>query len=451
MGYIQEKISIYTQNKNIRVALLFFARFSNPVLSLVFSLIATRSLSIEGHGVYARNFAWIVVAQAILEVGLTNSLVRFLAPALKANDKHQIHSILRAAIQLKFYALVFIGGVLFLYIVLSDQVDWFIAAGMPAWLLPREAPDKLYIYWLIFTGGFGLSLLTFMDSILVAHEDYVRIFLWIPTVGLIRLLLLAVFLFLNPIEPEHVLFAFCVGPYLSLILFFMIFPGRFFAVKPGRVNWKPWMAKLIRFNSWIILAAFMAICSDWMEMLIISRPLDNGIYNAARLPMQAFMILLTTMTSILMPGFSHLNTRDEFRDFFIKIYRYLVPAAILFVPGFIIFPWFIMFWWGAEFQSSLTVFYILYPGFILRIYFAPLGIALFALDKPVIIAIESGLRVGFGLVLVQIFYHKYGINGAAWASLISQFAGWSFLILCYWKYFTTGNFPKFRWRKAIAI
>lgn len=450
MSNIKEKIYILTRNKNIRVVLLFLARFSNPLLSLIFSLIATRSLSVEGHGVYAKNFAWIIVLQALLEVGLTNSLVRFLAPALKSQDKNQVHSILRAAIQLKFYALVLIGGLILVYVILSFQAAWLVSIGIPDWLLPKEAPNTIYLYWLIFTGGFGLSLLTFMDSILVAHEDYLRIFLWIPTVGMIRLALLAIFLFSGPIEPEHVLYAFCIGPYLSLILFFMIFSGKFFAIKIDRASWKPWISTLFKFNTWIILAAFMAICSDWMEMLIISRPSDNGMYNAARLPMQAFMILLTTMSSILMPPFSHLKNKKEFEDFFVKIYRLILPGIVLFVPGFIIFPWFIVFWWGPEFYASLDVFYILYPGFILRIYFAPLGIALFALDQPRIIAIEAGLRVFSGLILVQLFYNEYGITGAAWASLISQFSGWIFLLYCYWKYFTTGAFPTYKKNKVAA-
>ena len=441
MSKILDLLRYVAGHKRLRVGLLFSARFSNPILSLVFSLIATRSLSLEGHGIYAKNFAWIVVVQALLEMGLTNSLVRFLSPALKAGRQSEVHAIVRASLQLKLYALLLLGGLTFAYAMLAYFAPDLIEMGVPAWLVPHESPEQLYIYWLVFTGGFGLSLLTYMDSVLVAKEDFLRIFLWVPSVGLIRLLLLAFFLSMEPVTPEHVLFAFAIGPYLSLMVFFLVFPGAFFLVRAGRNLWKPWVGKLLRFNSWILLAAFFAISSDWMEVLVINLDEDNGIYNAARLPMQAFMILLTTMVSLLMPGFSHLKDLDEFKAYFARIYRYLLPALPLFVPGLFVFPWFILAFYGDSYQTSVDVFYILYPSFILRIYAAPFGIALFALDQPRLIAVEAGLRMLSGVLFVKFLYMKYGVLGAAWGNLLSQCMGWSFLAWCYVRYFQGRPFP----------
>ena len=178
-----------------------------------------------------------------------------------------------------------------------------------------------------------------------------------------------------------------------------------------------------------------------MEILIISDPNDNGLFNAARMPMQGFLILLATMNSLLLPRFTRLSEPGDFANFFRRIYTYLIPGVLIFLPGFWIFPWFILNWFGTDYLLSVKVFYILYPNFILRIYFAPLGMALFALDQPRLIAAEAALRMCTGFVLNSILYPAEGIIGAAYASLLSQACGWLFLVYCYRIYFQTGRFP----------
>ncbi|MCB1172072.1 MAG: hypothetical protein KDK39_00830 [Leptospiraceae bacterium] len=425
--------------KHFRLGLLFSARMSGPVLSLAFSLIATRSLSIESHGIYGRSFSAIIILQAILEAGLTNSVVRFLAPAIQSADRQSVRAIVRASIQLKLYTVALLGLPLLAYTLAATLAQRYMPATSFGFLI--LSADALSIIWLIFLGGLGMSVFTWLDSVLVAHEDFGRIFFWVPTVGIIRLVLLAGLFHGTVVSHEHVLYAFMAGPWIAILLFFMIFPARFFLQRAGRATWRPWVAKLLQYNIWILFAAFMAICSDWMEMLIINHSEQAAIYNAARLPMQAFMIVLTTMSSFLMTRFSRLKQQQEFQELFRRIFRFLLPGAIMFVPGLVLIPWFILAFYGDEYRASLSVFYILYPGFVLRIYAAPFGIALFALDQPRLIAMESAVRMIGGLILVACGYYWFGITGAAWGSLLAQFPGWLFLGICYWRYFQGHGFP----------
>ncbi len=448
MNAIQKIIPLLASPGLRRAALLFSARAVNPMVSLVFSLVMPRILTVEDFGVYGWALARIFIVQAFAEVGLQQSLVRFLVPALRREDGDEYRSVLRASLQLKLYALAFIVVVTGLYmggIVLLNQLAdlGILAAGFAPGILPAAHPDQLNLTWIIVLGGAGLSILTYLDAVLVSHERFTRLSLWLPSVGILRFVLLAAFLvaFSGRLRAEHVLYAFALGPFLAIAFFFCFYPARNFLLSVPAARWRPLVPRLLRFNVWMMAAAFMAIVSDWMEVLIISEEGDSGHFNAARMPMQGFLILLATMASLLLPRFAHLETPAQFRESLGRIYRYLMPAALLFLPGFVIFPYFISTWYGPDFLISIDVFYILYPNFILRIYFAPLGVALVALDQPRLIAIEAALRMSAGFVLNLILYPTEGIIGAAWASLFAQMFGWAFLVFCYYRFFSKGKFP----------
>ncbi|MCB1323141.1 MAG: hypothetical protein KDK34_22985, partial [Leptospiraceae bacterium] len=303
LANLTDRIEILLESNSVmRIGLLFAARAFNPVVSLAFSLLAGMYLTVEDHGIYGLTLARIFVMQAFMEAGLQQSLVRFLAPALKKNDPDEIHSIIRASIQLKLYVLG--AGVVatLVYILALVNASTLAALGVPAEWLPGARLENLYLAWLILTGGFALSLMTYLDSVLVSHESFVKLLFWLPMVGFLRLSLMGYFLIFNEhaLRAEHIIYAFVIGTVIAVLFYFTIFYADFFFVKVPRRIWKPWTKRLLQFNTWIILASFMAILSDWMEVLLIDRSGDLGLFNAARLPMQGFMIILTTMVSFLL-------------------------------------------------------------------------------------------------------------------------------------------------------
>ncbi len=412
---------------------LFSSRLFNSVLTLAFSLIAGRILSVEEHGLFGQGLARIFLMQAVLEAGLQFSLVRFLVPALKRGDEKEFQSVLYASLQIKYYVFIIATGLL--------AAVWFVLRFLNGSV---DLPEENHILlMLVLMGGMGMSLISYLDALFVSHGRYISLSLWIPLTGIIRLLLLAVFWY-NPLHEftgEHAVFAYALSPYPSVFLFFLFYPASVFFKKVPPLLWRPWAKKLLLFNVWIVAASFMSIVSDWMELLMISRSEDAGIFNAARMPMQGFLILLATMQSMLLPRFASVTTVAEYRNIFSGFYRNLIPSSILLLPGFWIIGWFITAWYGPEYSESVKVFYILYPNFILRLFFAPLGTALFALDQPRWIAAESGVRMIAGFAANFFLIGLWGVTGAAWASLIAQSAGWALLIWLYSHYFKYGTFP----------
>ncbi|HBS05500.1 MAG TPA: hypothetical protein DEA96_11070 [Leptospiraceae bacterium] len=443
---LQRALSLIGESRRLgKIAGLFLSRSFHSFSSLVFSLVVGKLLIVEDHGVYGQFVAQVTVIQAITEAGLQYSLIRYLSRSLHHNEHGEVSSILRASLSLKFYAFL----IAFILIASWATAGFFPILGGPLRL--PHSPDHLSILLMVLLSGFGMSIFSFLDAILVAHQKYKQLVYWIPSTGIVRLTLLALFYFGDSghLTIQQALFSFLAGPYISVAIFFAIFPASFFErAAPGDHRFH-WIKRLFSYNRWLIAASFFSILSDWMEVLLLGQRSDAAFFHAARIPMQGFLILLATMQSVILPRFSVLETSGQFFQSLKQIYRYLVPGLILLLPGFWIFAWFLPFWYGEEYIRSISVFWILYPGFLLRLVFAPLGTALLALDRPIVVGLEAGIRMLSGILFNSILIPAYGIHGAAWASLISQTPGWIFLMILFYRYYQSGVFPVVLGRKLV--
>lgn len=418
-----------------RGVFLFASRAFNSLAGLLFSLVAGRFLTVEDHGVFAAGLARMVIAQAILEAGLQYSMVRYLAPAIRDGAIQEIRNLVQASLYLKMLALVLLGA-------LTAGTAILLSVFTGPQFLREILPDSgaPVLLWLIFLGGAAMSFVSYQEAVLVAHGEYNRLSAWLPSTGIFRLLLLLAFYLADEsFSARQVLFAYALGPILSAGAFFFIFPADFFFQRTQQ--WRGRLKLLVSYNAFIVAASFFSIFSDWMEVLMLSESSETGVYNAARMPLQGFLIFLATMQSLLLPRFSGLRSRDEYFGVFAAIYVWLVPLAILLAPGLLVLAWFIPYWFGPQYHDSVTILYFLYPGYLLKILFAPLGTALFALDRPRLVAVEAGSRMIAGFALNLWLIPAHGIFGAAAAGFLAPFAGWIFLIFCYARFYKTGEFP----------
>lgn len=431
-------------SKLLKSGVLFFSRSFHSLSSLAFSFIVARLLTVEEHGLYSQYFARIVVLQAILEVGLQYSIIRYLTPAVVDNNEKKIYHLLRASLVIKFYAILFCFFVVILWTLESYLSPFW---KLKTKLFPIEPfPEQIVNIWLVFLSAIGMSFFSYFDSILVSFKKYKYLSLWIPFTSLNRIILLFLFFFLNDgiLQIHHVLYSFMAGTFLSWPIYFLMFDVKKFLFPVYKIKIKYWVWKLLQYNFWVILASFFAILSDWMEILLLQTQSDAGIYNAARIPMQGISILLSTMQSFLMPSMSTFTKSIEYWNYFKKIYKFIIILIIILLPFGYAVEIMIPLWFGEEYLQSISVLWIIYPGFLLRIFFAPLGTALFTLDQPIMIAIEAGLRMLGSLILNLILISNYGIIGAAVSSLISQFFGWIFLLILFFYYFKNEHLPEIK-------
>ncbi len=438
---IIKKIDAIFSTSFLRVLALFLSRSFHSFSTLVFSFIVGRLLTIEEHGLYSQYLARIIVFQAILEIGLQYSIIRYLSPYVKKNNQTEIGYILRSSIIIKLYSILLVLLISLYWMAENFLFSlWNIRSNFFPLVSP---PNHITNIWLVFLSSIGMSFFSYFDSLLVSYKKYKTLILWIPITGITRIAILLLFFFWNGgvLQINHVLFSFMIGTFLSWPFYFLSFDPRQFFYPVNKIKIRYWIRKLLKYNLWIVLASFFAILSDWMEILMIQNQSDAGIYNAARIPMQGIAILLATMQSFIIPAMSHFTHPNEYKEYFKKIYKYIILLILFLSPTIFILNWFILFWFGLEYYQSTNLLWIIFPGFLLRIVFAPLGTALFTLDQPVMIAIEAGLRMVGSIILNLLLIPQYGVVGAAYSSLFSQFFGWIFLIFLFYYYFKFNEFP----------
>lgn len=96
----------------------------------------------------------------------------------------------------------------------------------------------------------------------------------------------------------------------------------------------------------------------------------------------------------------------------------------LIVVGLIIpMPWLLSTFYGAEFVGAGTAARILLFAFWLDSLWSVSGAILFGLNRPTITSVSTGVAITVGIVALILLAPTYGIEGAAWASVLSYASG----------------------------
>ena len=196
--------------------------------------------------------------------------------------------------------------------------------------------------------------------------------------------------------------------------------------------------ELSLFNTWAFVASIFAIISDRLEIFIINKyhsSEDVAVYGTALQLFSGFVIILSTLNSLVYPRLSALVHTEEFKTFLLKSIFASFAVAILLSPGYFLAEPILNFLFNHKYEEAIPVFKILYPNYMLQLVFAPLGIALFAMGKPRILAILALLRLVFGYLLDTVLIPEFGVLGAGVAFLLGQVISWLVLVGYFWAMF----------------
>ncbi|KXZ25985.1 polysaccharide biosynthesis protein [Leptospira santarosai] len=383
----------------------------SSLLNLVFMVYTVNILTKSENGLFQYYAGFLPVLLAIAEFGLPAALVKFLAPVTE--DKQKIGILLSSSLIIKLGALGALTGISFAGAVLLKESSIVVA--------------------LLVLGSFILSFNTFFESIFICFGNYVSLSFWNPLTNLIRLAVLytADQLMERALGHLDILAIFTVSPLFVLVLFFFVFPRR-------RLNWSgekngivEMTSKLTSFNGYAFLASIFAMISDRMEIFFLKwyhSQESAAVYGTALQLFSGFVILFSVLNSLVYPKLSRLVDSEEFPKFLWKSVLLSIGMAILLSPGFLMAEWILNLLFRGKYADSIGVFQILYPNYMMQLVFSPLGIALFALGQPRILAFLALLRLVSGLILANLLIPEYGPNGAAFSYFLGQIVSWLILI-----------------------
>ncbi|WCL48781.1 oligosaccharide flippase family protein [Leptospira sp. GIMC2001] len=383
----------------------------SSLTNLIFMVYSVNLLTKPENGQFQYYLGAFPVILAIAEFGLPSALVKYMAPV--TDQPKRIGSLLLASLLLKIYALLVL-----------------LAIGLITLAFLNE--NSLIVILLIL-GGFLASFASYFESILVSFRNYLALSIWNPLPNLVRLGILVLLVSTGDSDIGYIdiMAVYCLGPIFVIGAFFFI------AWKENLVWFSEW--KLIRqdqkhlaiFNSWALLASIFAIVSDRLEIFFLKMyhgPEAVAEYGTTLQLFSGFVIILSVLNSLVYPKLSRLVDSPEFRSFLVKSMLGGALMAILLFPGFFLGGLIMELLFRGNYSNSVPVFQMLYPNFLLQLVFAPLGMALYALGFPKMLAGLALLRLIFGLVLDNLLIPDFGTTGAALSLLLGQIVSWLLLV-----------------------
>ncbi|TGJ98258.1 polysaccharide biosynthesis protein [Leptospira langatensis] len=392
----------------------FFSVGSSKViaslLNFVFMVYSVRILSKNENGFFQYYSGFLPVLLAIAEFGLPAAMVRYLSPMTE--DKRRIGVLLASSLWIKWMAL-------FILILVTAVAALFL----------RE--NALAAFLLVF-GSFVLSFNSYFESIFVSFGQYQSLSIWYPLPNLIRLVILyfADQFSARALNHMDILAVFSVAPSFTIVLFFFLFPREKLNWSGDREEIQKQTRDLASFNRYAFLASLFAIVSDRMELFFLNKYHSNesvAAYGVALQPFSGFVILFSVLNSIIYPKLSRLTENKEFTAYLAKSILMACGFALALGPWVFLGDWFFSALFSGKYPESVPVFQLLYPNYLFQLVFSPLGMALFALGQPKLLAMLALVRLIFGLVLDNLLIPEYGTMGAAGAFFLGQIPSWLLL------------------------
>ncbi|MCP5501174.1 MAG: oligosaccharide flippase family protein [Leptospiraceae bacterium] len=386
--------------------------------NLIFMIYAVNILSKPENGQFQYYLGFLPVFLSIAEFGLPNAIIKYLSP--RTEDKSYIGNILSSSLVIKtisFISLCFIALGLTLFVKL----------------------DPLIMFLLV-SGGFLVSFISFFESIFISFSAYYALSSWNPLANLFRLLILY---FVNRYSDYNlsyidILGIFTLSPLFSLFLFFFLFKQEKLYWSAPIAEIKKCVKELSLFNTWAFVASIFAIISDRMEIFILKQyhpPEFVAVYGTALQLFAGFVIIFSTLNSMVLPGLSRLAGTEEFKSYLLRSVLVGLGMALLLSPGYFLAEPIFTLLYNNKYTESIGVFKILYPNYLLQLIFAPFGIGLFALGKVRILAILAFLRMFFGFILDNLLIPEFGVVGAGISFFLGQIISWLVLIGYFWAMF----------------
>lgn len=417
---LRDKTSKLISLKLLRASIFVsISRVISSLTNLIFMIYAVNLLSKTENGAFQYYLGFAPIILAVAEFGLPNSMVRYLSP--KITEKEYIGSILSASLIIKLimFLLLLIFGLGFSFYYQED----------------------LIVIYILILGGLITSFVSYFESIYVSFGFYLSLSIWIPLTNVIRLLILfysdkVIKVDLTNIE---LITIFSISPIFILVLFFFIFPSKQLYWSAKFSDMLDRIKELSLYNSWAFAASMFAITSDRLEVFIIKKyhPSDQvAVYGTALQLFSGFVIIFSTLNSLVLPKLSKLyNNKEEFKRILLKSIFVSFSIGMILMPGIYLAEFILNLFFGNKYNDSIPIFKILYPNYLMQLVFAPMGIALFALGKPKVLALLAFLRLLFGYAFDTMFIPEHGAIGASISFFLGQIVSWIVLTIYMWNYF----------------
>jgi O-antigen/teichoic acid export membrane protein len=321
-------------------------------------------------------------------------------------------------------------------VIISTGLTVFVAAILifGSYLMVFAGLNRSELFFVIFA-VVGIAIKDFTGNLFMALNERTKSALAELGFGIAAILFLVVFNFYNLISLKTVFLTYFLAAFLVLI------------VSAGFVNRslfvplvfdKRHSAQMLSFTGWLVFGAFATYFVNWAGPIILRwfevSFAQIGTYNLAYKFFKGLLVLSYIVPAYFLPHISeHAANPDKLNAYlYVKRPRVLLLGAICLVIAWIAIPYVLRFFYGDKFDDAVAIARILFLGNAFVLYIAMYGPLLNALKIYKFLQAANITQVIINIVLSLLLIPRYGLTGAAIATVLS-YLYLAIAIECYYR------------------
>jgi len=379
-------------------------------------ILLANALGPSEYGRFSWAVAWMWIAAELSDGGVTTTSIRLSAPYFR-DEIHRAHALFKGALWIR----IGIAGCL-------------LTAGavVSRFALP---PAVRMVFWIGFLGAIGLSLWLFVSSYLQARQWFHKNALLNGTTHFLKLVGIVGLVLLGKMALWSSLSVYALAPFLGVGIGLGWMPLRALWRQPSDTGT---LREFVHFSKWVLLVLLCDVLYERLDILMLSHlrgPWDVGIYAAAKRLSLLAPILSGSLVTAFLPKASALMGIGELHLYVRRVWSVaglcLVPMGLLLLVSAPL----VHMNYTSDYGPSLPVFKILLGAFSLTLWIYPMGLLMYALHRPQMMALVHGVQLVVNFVGNLFLIPLYGSKGAAMATLASTLtlgglvAGWMYVRL----------------------
>ncbi|ASJ16035.1 peptide-binding protein [Thermococcus chitonophagus] len=380
---------------------LFVAELLSRVLAYGIIVVMGRTLGPEGLGLYSFIFYYVGILGIFSDFG-----INFYITKEVSKDKNRLHDLVPVALGLKIF-------LAFLNFIILAVVTFFLPKPLWVKLLILAVGAEAVLYWvsLFFSGIMYAHEVTKYESIVRIAERVWAFATGVPILYHLRSL-------------KAFVGALIVGYAIrdSMRIYFTVKLAGFVRPEFRPREWLGIIRKSYPF--WLInLFTMIYYQTDVVMLNLLRGNYETGIYRGAYMFVQVALLIPGIVIPTILPPMARLweENKGTVRVLFNKAYLALLGLGILGAGGLVVFPnLLISIFLGSKFLPSIPVLKILGIAVPFMFLNSLIGSLMNATGKELEFTKIVGFTALLNVVLNYILIMKYGVSGAATATVISQ-------------------------------
>jgi O-antigen/teichoic acid export membrane protein len=364
----------------------FFGKASYLLFTMLFSFVCSRLYGAEIYGKFTYAFSLVTILMIFAKAGFDNSIIYYIP---KYGNKQ---------VSLSFVVNFLISVVLILGTSFFIK-DTFVKLMLPLiWLFSME---QLF---------FGIYRATNRIKNFYFINGFISLLLRI-------ILVLILYFFSENNNVLNIAIAVYTSFIFSNILYFLQNKERFEKVIFDK--------EYLKYSFSLVLAAVMWVVIDKVDVIMIGSMTNMqnvGVYQiSAQISNLLFMILVIfdTVFGPQISKYYHANRLEELKKLYVQSTRLLAAGSFLLLFVMVVFSKYILLAFGKEFVEGQVSLILRGIGQFINVAVGSVWLMLAMTGKPKFQIYTNFLALILNIVLNLILIPKYGINGAAFASMVS--------------------------------